>query len=201
VALALAEIGASTGDAALTRAAAGGLDYERGWFDPHRPGWPDLRDAGPGAEPSGWMSAWCHGAIGIGLCRLRVAGLTGDRLALAEASAALQAARDLAVGAGTALRDGHPSDVTACHGLASVAELMLVAATALGVADHARAGGRVAALMIEQREAAGSWPCGLPGAGEIPGLLTGTAGIVLTLLRAAGATALPTPLLPGPAGW
>ena len=31
--------------------------------------------------------------------------------------------------------------------------------------------------------------------------MLGTAGIALTLLRSAGATAIPTPLLPGPSAW
>ena len=45
----------------------------------------------------------------------------------------------------------------------------------------------------------GLWPCGLPNAGEIPALMTGTAGISLTLLAAGtGQPPIPTPLLPGP---
>ena len=144
------------------------------------------------------MAAWCHGALGIGLSRLRLAQLTNDVLMVAEASAALQAARDLVVSHGTAIHAGQTSDCTACHGLAGVVELLLVAARALDVPDHARAARRVARLMLEQRDAAGgAWPCGLPGAGEVPGAIIGTAGIALTLLRAAGASQVSTPLLPG----
>jgi len=56
--------------------------------------------------------------------------------------------------------------------------------------------------MLEQRDATDAgWPCGLPGAGEVPALMIGTAGIALTLLRAAEAVDVPTPLLPGPSGW
>jgi lantibiotic modifying enzyme len=202
IALALGEIAAQTQDTDASRACAQGLEYERGWFDPDRVAWPDLRAVDADGEPAGWMAAWCHGAVGIGLSRLRLARLSGEALALVESSAALQAARDLVVGAGTALRAGQPSDCTACHGLAGVVELLLVAGRALGAAEHASAARRVARLLLEQRNAAdGSWPCGLPGAGEIPGLMTGTAGIALTLLRAARATDVPTPLLPGPSGW
>jgi lantibiotic modifying enzyme len=202
IALALAET-AAIGDArAARRACAEGLEYERGWFDPDRVAWPDLRGFDRSGEPSGWMAAWCHGAVGIGICRLRLFALTGERRALADASAALQAARNLVVEAGTGLRGGRTTDCTACHGLAGVVELLLVAAKALSVTDHARAARRVAALMLEQRDVAdGGWPCGLPGAGEVPGLMVGTAGIALTLLRAAGVTDTPTQLLPGPSGW
>jgi lantibiotic modifying enzyme len=200
IALALGELSAAGGDARLALACAEGIEYERGWFDPDRVAWPDLREPGSEpADPDAWTSAWCHGAIGIGLTRLRLAQLSEDPVLAVEASAALQAARDMVVSAGTALREGQAGDCTACHGLAGVAELLLVAAGALGVPDHARAAQRVAALMLEQRAEAGAWPCGLPGAGEVPALMTGTAGIALTLLRASGATTVPTPLLPGPA--
>ena len=202
IALALAEAAAVTGDARAAAACADALEFERGWFDVDRVAWPDLRSFDDAGEPPGSMAAWCHGALGIGLSRLRLFALTEERLALAEATAALQAARDAVVRAGTALRTGATTDCTACHGLGGAVELLLVAARALGVADHARAARRVAALILEQRERADAgWPCGVPGAGEVPGLMIGTAGIVLTLLRAAGAVEVPTPLLPGPAGW
>jgi len=196
IALALAEYAHLTGDERAAACAAQGLEYERGLYDPDRVAWPDLRE-----DQVGWMAAWCHGAIGIGISRVRIAHLTRDPRAIAEASAALQAARDLVVAAGTALRDGATSDCTACHGLGGVVEFLLLAERGLGVPDHGRAAQRVAQLMLEQRERVGRWPCGLPDAGEIPGLMTGLSGIALTLLRAARATTIPTPLLPGPSGW
>jgi lantibiotic modifying enzyme len=201
VVLALGELAARTGDARLADAAREGQEYERGWYDPDKVAWPDLRKIEAGADPSNWMAAWCHGALGIGLSRLRLHALAGNSLVQAEVSAALQAARDLVIAAGTSWRNGTAADCSACHGLAGVVELLLVAAKALEVEDHARAARRVADLMLRQRHSAQAWPCGLPGAGEVPGLMTGTAGIALTLLRAAGATDLPTPLLPGPARW
>ena len=202
IALALAEAFAVTGDANARTACAEGLEFERGWFDHDRVAWPDLRAFNEAGEPSGWMAAWCHGGVGIGLSRLRLFALTDERRTLAEASAALQAGRDVVVHAGTSLRDGRTSDCTGCHGLGGVVELLLVAAKALSVPDHERASRRVAALMLEQRDATDAgWPCGLPGAGEVPALMIGTAGIALTLLRAAGAVDVPTPLLPGPSGW
>jgi lantibiotic modifying enzyme len=202
IALALAEIAAVSGDVDVCRASNAGFEYERGWFDPDLVAWPDLRAVDADGEPTQSMTAWCHGALGIGLSRLRLTRLTGEAVPLTESSAALQAARHLAVSAGTRLRDGQTSDCSACHGLAGVVELFVVAGKALGVVDHARAAHRTAVLLLEQREGAdGVWPCGLPGAGEIPGLMLGTSGIALTLLRAAGAVEIPTPLLPGPAGW
>jgi lantibiotic modifying enzyme len=185
----------------LRAVSAQGVAYERSWFDAEQTAWPDLRETAEGDPPRGWMAAWCHGAIGIGLSRLRLFRLIGDSPLLVDASAALQAGRNLTVAAGTALHAGRSSDCSACHGLAGVLELFLVAGAALGVPAHRAAARRVAQLLLEQHGLEGRWPCGIAGAGELPGLMTGTAGIALALLRAAGATELPTPLLPGPAGW
>jgi len=202
MALALGEFGAVHGDRVAQDMCMAAAEYERSWYDPDRVAWPDLREVGPAGEPAGWMHAWCHGATGVGLSRLRLSALVGDRALLAEASAALQAARDLVVQSGTALRDSSVvSDCSACHGLAGVVELELVAAAACGVDAHRRAGARTAVLMVEQRDRAGRWPCGGPEQAESAGLMLGTSGIALTLLRAAGVTDMPTPLLPGPSGW
>jgi lantibiotic modifying enzyme len=146
------------------------------------------------------MTAWCHGAVGIGLTRLGLldgGGLDMSIALQAEAGAALQAGRNVVVRVGTALRAGEPGDCTPCHGLAGVLELLLAAERALGVPDHGRAARRVAALMLEQHAALGAWPCGVAGAGEVLGLMTGRAGIALALLRAEGVRDVATPLLPG----
>jgi lantibiotic biosynthesis protein len=197
IVLALAE----TGVEEVRQACVAALEYERSWFDPALPAWPDLRNFRPGTDTPSAMTAWCHGAIGIGLSRVRLTALSPDPHLYAEATAALQAARNLTVDAGTALRGGIFKDCTPCHGLAGVAELMLVSARGFEEDSHRHAARRVAGLMIEQHAAKGEWPCGLPGAGEVPAMMTGTAGIALTLLRAAGTSNLPTPLLPGPSGW
>ena len=146
------------------------------------------------------MAAWCHGAVGIGLARLGLldrGGLDAVMALRAEASASLQAGRNVVVQVGTALRRGAPGDCTPCHGLAGVVELLLAAERTLGVPDHGQVARRVAGLMVEQRAAAGAWPCGIAGAGEVQGLMTGLAGIALTLLRAEGVRDVATPLLPG----
>jgi lantibiotic biosynthesis protein len=197
IALALME----TGDERAQTACAAALEYERSWFDPGYPAWPDLRSFSADDSPAPGMAAWCHGAIGIGLSRLRLSAFLPDPQLPVEATAALQAARNLTVQAGTALHRGVTRDCSSCHGLAGAAELMLIGAQAFGVDGHRRAAQRVAGLILEQRAAKGEWPCGLPGAGEVPALMTGTAGLALTLLRVEGATDIPTPLLPGPSGW
>jgi lantibiotic biosynthesis protein len=201
IVLALGELFQLTDDQRLLAAIREGLEYERAWYDADRVGWPDLRELTAAGEPGGWMTAWCHGALGIGFSRLRLQALLENPLVGAEIGASLQAARDYVVSCGTSLRGGTRSDCSSCHGLSGVVELLLVAAHALRSQEHARAARRVTELLLEQRRSAASWPCGLLGAGEVPGLMTGTSGIAMTLLRVANATEAPTPLLPGTAGW
>lgn len=183
-ALALQEAGAATDDPQLTRAATEAMRYERSWYSAAHRNWPDLRRRATGGDtPPGYPVFWCHGAAGIGMARLRSYELTGDTIALAEASAAIQAVRDLVIAAGTAMRAGQALDLSLCHGLAGAAELLVMAASVLENEAHLRAARRIGRLMIEHRDQVGSWPCGVPGAGEVPDLFLGLAGIGLTMLR------------------
>jgi lantibiotic modifying enzyme len=183
-ALALQEAGLAADDPQLTGAATEAMRYERTWYSAAHRNWPDLRRRATGGDtPPGYPVFWCHGAAGIGMARLRAWELTGDTIALAEASAAIQAVRDLIIQAGTAMRAQQTVDLSLCHGLAGAAELLVMAAKVLKNEAHLRAARRVGRLMIEHRDQVGSWPCGILGAGEIPDLFLGLAGIGLTLLR------------------
>ena len=68
--------------------------YERAHFDASEGNWPDLRDE-PGGTRRGqrYMTAWCHGAPGIALSRLRAYELLGDETCKDEAITALQTTR------------------------------------------------------------------------------------------------------------
>jgi lantibiotic modifying enzyme len=202
IALALREAADALDRADLHAAAADAIRYERSHYSPTRVNWPDLREAGRGRGPwPGWPVYWCHGALGIGLARLREFELTRDDWALAEVGAALQAARQLVIASGTGLRSGVPAgDACVCHGLAGVAALMLEAGEVLGGPEHVAGARRTGQLMLETRAASGAWPCGLQGAGEVPGLFLGVAGIGLTLLRLAHPEAIANVALPGPGG-
>src|SRR5690606_36628662 len=92
---ALAETAWATDDDDLRSLAGEALRYERSFFSPVLSAWPDLRGVSRTADPApaSWTNAWCHGAIGIGAVRLRIYEATGDLSALADASAAVQAAR------------------------------------------------------------------------------------------------------------
>src|SRR5262249_7884271 len=76
LALALLELHSITGRLDFRDAARRAFDYEETLFDPHRGNWADLR------RPSGtsrFELAWCNGAPGIALARLRAAVLDPDR--------------------------------------------------------------------------------------------------------------------------
>ena len=76
IAYALLELAVATGDERYRTAALAALDYERALFDAVHQNWPDLRETQTlktetnSAQGSVFVTAWCHGAPGIGLSRL-----------------------------------------------------------------------------------------------------------------------------------
>jgi len=207
VAYALQELYAATGDGRYLEAANAGVRYERGWFDRPRGNWPDLRGASQadlaGGPAFAFPAFWCHGAVGIGLVRLRAHQLTGDRVALAEAGAALAAARGtLAALMPAADAGAHPfeTNFSLCHGLMGIAELLVFAYEVLGVEEHLETARWIGDQGI-QRAAEGNarWSCGVPGGDEAPGLMLGLAGIGSAYLRLHDPRAAPALGLLG--GW
>jgi lantibiotic modifying enzyme len=194
IGLALVETAWATGDTSLLEAAHAAFAYERGNYARERGAWPDLRNP----ESPGWTTAWCHGALGIGAVRLRLHEASGEDWALAEASAALQASRGLAVQAGRDAAQGIAHDVTLCHGLGGVTELILLAGEILKLPDHAQAARRVADLCLKIKSInGGNWTNGLAGCSNVPGLFTGLAGIGVTMMRVADPSLIGSPMLPG----
>jgi lantibiotic biosynthesis protein len=188
---ALVELLAVTGDTRFQYAAEQAFAYERRFFDPARGNWPDFRDAALSAyvgdqtrlrvdlaakrvapdDPAGaFMRAWCHGAPGIGLSRLRAYEVLGGGVYLAEARAAMDAAAQ-------ALQDREMDDVL-CHGVAGLCEILREGGRALG--EPAWTGTAEAALAGVARRASGANEA---PAGQAPGLMVGEAGIGLALLR------------------
>jgi len=198
----LLELYAATGDGRYRYAAEQAFLYERAFFDPQQNNWPDLRHtelgeyqyegrleqlrellrSGGGLEPvsTRYMSAWCHGAPGIGLSRLRAWQLLGDPLYRDEVLAAC------ANTAGT--MTGHVlSNYSLCHGRGGNAETLMAAAQVLGDASLRQPALESAYAGIERHEGADGppWPCGTLGGVSDPGLLLGEAGIGHFLLRLA----------------
>jgi lantibiotic modifying enzyme len=193
---ALISAGARLSEPRYTAAGEDFLKYEEGLFEPERCNWPDLRtrEGNPSAAP-GWMDAWCHGALGIGALRWHLWAADHAPLKLAQATAALFAARRY-VTAQTA--SGALPDMTLCHGLCGAAELMLVAYQATGRSEHLSAARKVGDIILRLHEQAdGRWTVGLPGGSDVPGLFLGRAGICATFLRLHDPDLMPSPALAG----
>jgi lantibiotic biosynthesis protein len=191
IALALLELFVRTRDTRYLEGALGGFAYERRHFSAEQQNWPDFRSfASPNPQQLGYSLAWCHGAPGIGLSRLRAFALTRDETFLREAESAL-------AGTYRPLSLASPGDgYSLCHGLGGNAELFLIAADTLG-AERYRAvaeavGDRGIQSVHLQRN---PWPCGVVSGGETPNLMLGTAGIGYFYLRLYDSRAVPSVLL------
>lgn len=173
IALALIEAHAVAPSDRLVSTATAAFEFERGHFDLAHRNWPDLRH--DGAQP-GFMAAWCHGAPGIGLSRLRFLEAIGYEAAIAEdlEHALVTTAASLQQSANFSL----------CHGAGGNAELLLLAADSLGrseLRDASEQAGRLGAAQFHDGRL--PWPCGVQGAGETPNLMLGLAGIGHFYLR------------------
>jgi class II lanthipeptide synthase len=204
VAWALAELTWATEDERWRPMLDEALRYERGWYSADRCAWPDLRQQPSAAgdeEVEAWTDAWCHGAFGIGALRWRLYEATRDLTALADATAAVQAARRSVAHASTALRQSAVSDVTLCHGLGGAIELILLAHEISGRHEHLQAARRGGDLCLSiHRANQNRWPMGIGQAETVPGLFLGLAGIGVTMMRLHDAGSVGSPLLPGRRG-
>jgi type 2 lantibiotic biosynthesis protein LanM len=181
---ALAALGKATGDSRFEQAAAGAFAYERSLYSPEQGNWPDLRNP----EQTTFATAWCHGAPGIALSRLRARCHLKDPLFDEEIDAGLAATARQRLCGNHAL----------CHGDLGNADILLEASVTLqdpGWRAHAvQTANAVMANAVET-----GWLCANPLGVESPGLLTGLAGIGYAFLRFAGLARVPSVLaLDGP---
>ncbi len=198
ISTALLELYGVTGDREYLDVALAGLRFEASVFNEKQKNWPDNRNMNstdPNAKP-GTSMAWCHGAPGIGLSRLRSSVLLPDHegiradleLALATTAASL-----------SALWKPGNGNYSLCHGAAGNAELMLMAGQQLGRPELTRVAEKVGEEGIDFYVKQGlPWPCGNGGAGETPNLMLGTAGIGYFYLRLYDPVAVPSVLLISP---
>lgn len=201
-AAALMELSAVTQDTKYMEAAVKGFQYERHFFNPREQNWYDLRDDSYNRQSQSYVCgmAWCHGAPGIALSRLKAYRLSGDAAYLQEAGVALQStqhalAQTLNAGMGS-MKTGAVTgaegaeNFSLCHGLAGNADVLVSGALALNRPD-----------MMQWAEALGNygiekyakynlpWPSGVNDINglesnlETPGLLLGLAGTGYFYLR------------------
>ena len=139
--------------------------------------------------------AWCHGAPGIGLSRIRAHQILEDHECRAEAATAV---RTTARSLGAYLQNGQ-GNCSLCHGNMGNAELLLSAGEVLGDSDSAKLVSHLADAGIQQYHAGRNpWPCGVLNGGENPGLMLGLAGIGHFYLRLFDRGRIPSVLMVGP---
>jgi lantibiotic biosynthesis protein len=182
IAWALLELFARTGVPVFRTAALAGLAYERRWFSPQHGNWPDFRTANernpPGGDPS-YGIAWCHGAPGIGLARLRAMEILREDWCRDEAEIAIRTISPYLAEAAIGTQN-----YSLCHGIGGNTELPFLAAGILPDEKLRLMAERVGWYGIEAyRNRREPWPCGVGGAGEAPNLMLGLAGIGYFYLR------------------
>jgi type 2 lantibiotic biosynthesis protein LanM len=192
VALALLELSAITGENRFRAAALQAIAYERSLFSPEALNWPDLRGFETAIirgsrDQVSFKSAWCHGASGIGLARLRCLQYLDDTEIQSEIAVALK----------TTLAQGFGKNHSLCHGDLGNLELLLQASEILGEPQWRSHVDRLAAIILDSIQQHG-WLCGIPLGVESPGLMTGLAGIGYGLLRLAKPTHVPSVLVLAP---
>jgi hypothetical protein len=190
IGLALFELHAVTGRLDFREAARRSVTEEDTLFDPHRGNWAESHDP---SESARFPRAWCHGAPGIALARLRAAALDphrrDDYLARARAAIATTLA---AIEYGLTSPRG---DATPCHGLAGLIEIVAITGQMLDEPSYRERALAAARVLIDRHAATGDWPTGLDSGSPHPGLMIGTAGIGSTLLRLQAPERVPSVLL------
>jgi type 2 lantibiotic biosynthesis protein LanM len=192
IAWALLELAALTGEERFQTAALAAIAYERSLFSPEAGNWPDLRDLKTPRQNEGngqqrFMTAWCHGAPGIGLARLCSLQHQDDAAIRAEIDTVLQ----------TTLAQGLGGNHSLCHGDLGNLELLLQASQVLDDPQWRAQVNHIPAIILESISRDG-WLCGTPLGVESPGLMTGLAGIGYGLLRLAEPTRIPSVLVLAP---
>ncbi len=189
MAWALLELAVVTGEERFQRTALNAIAYERSLFSVEARNWPDLRElentirTGSQGKVS-VMTAWCHGAAGIGLARLRALAYLDDAELRGEIATALK----------TTLAQGFGMNHSLCHGDLGNLELLLQASIILNEPQWHEQVNRLSSIIVESIHQRG-WLCGVPLGVETPGLMTGLAGIGYELLRLAEPTRVPSVLV------
>jgi class II lanthipeptide synthase len=192
---ALLELWKATGEHEYEEAARQAFRYERSHFSAEQHNWPDLRSAESYGVPSTqpiFAMAWCHGAPGIGLSRLRAHELLpADQDIFEELSEAVQST---AAACSMPLSSG--GNLSLCHGLGGNADLLIATGDSLDRADFrqvAEAAGQHAIAQIATNDM--PWPCGVNGGGETPNLMLGISGIGHFFLRLYDSARVPSIVL------
>jgi lantibiotic biosynthesis protein len=178
---AFAELFAATADSVYANAIAATVAYEEHHYHAVQQNWPDFRsfhetgNEAPTETPC--SCAWCHGAPGIGLSRLRCYEVSGDQRYLPGARIAID----------TTLKNNRPgpgNNYSLCHGLLGNAELFLYASQILNEPALFKSAEQTAMECMQKHLSTGlAIPNGLHSASHTPDFMLGTAGMGYFFLR------------------
>ncbi len=185
--------------------------YETNYFDKEKKNWLDLRKGIYNDEDyqkhekaylegdldfftrGGDMNAWCHGAAGLGLSRLRAFELLDNPQYADEARTAVEKTRTTDI----ELESPRPGFIL-CHGSGGNADLFLEAYRTFKDESYLSLAETVARRALAYREEKGIYISGFADAGkeEDTSLFMGSAGIGYFYLRVLSPSAVPSILLP-----
>ncbi len=178
IGLGLLENYSATKDERYLTAAQEAIRYEQNWFNEEEGNYPDFRISEASVSQlqrgPGYMMAWCHGAPGIGIARVRSYELSHDETYRKEAERAAETTiRHL-----TDMSGSHHNNYSLCHGMSGNALFLLYAGRVFQNETYRQVAHDVGIAGIEQYPKQRlPWACGVLEGGETPNLMLGTAGI------------------------
>ncbi len=124
-----------------------------------------------------YMSAWCHGAPGIGLTRNTAYNITKNKVYLKELNNAIK-------GTIRALESEKGQNYSLCHGISGNCDLLIEATKTLGNPKYLKIAAKYGEIGIEKYFKKDlEWPCGTRDNVSDPSLMLGEAGIGYFYLR------------------
>ena len=182
ISLACLRLGQLLGEPDLLGLSDRARNFETSHFIEGEGNWADLRPwedppAVREAAPTRTVTAWCNGAVGIGMARCLAILSCGD----GNQADAMRG--DVAIALATAKRKGCGGGHSLCHGDLGTMELHFAASRLSGwyrEADYAR---RIADMVARDIMTRGP-VCGVPAGIMVPGLMVGLCGLGFGLLRA-----------------
>ena len=185
IGVAMARLGARTGEARFADAALEALDFEDELSDPAGGWFEELSNEGVGGPVAEKRAcAWCHGAAGIGLSRL---ALLGDVAAPERLHADVRAAAEATLAYGLNGPD------FLCCGSAGRVDLLFTAGRALGNDAWVQRAHALAREIVDRANQRTSYGTTIPNA-YAPSLFHGLSGIGYQLLRLHHPAELPSVL-------
>jgi lantibiotic biosynthesis protein len=184
----LLELFARTNMEKFRIAAEKAFAYENYWFNQRQNNWPDFRiftkSSVLNSDDFNYMTAWCHGAPGIALSRIRAYQILKEEKYLRDSIASLGTAmKTIKRSTKEKNNDPYVTDYSLCHGLAGIAESLLLGYEVLHKESYRKCALDVGLSGINGYGKTGlKWPCGTQ-TGEIPSFMLGLAGIGYFYLR------------------